>query len=202
MGRLFVIPARDESVAVVLRRGPAKWYHLILWDTRRDTFTHGAWIKGRIYEHSCDLSPDGQLFVYSVLQGSRAGTKFTHAWTAISRPPWLFALVLWPQGTTYFGGGKFTAARSLWGKTSAGTHPEFPFPRGRLEIANQPPPAPQERPSVEDADWAGYDHRGNVVYSKGDLLFRRTKSEDIPIADFSELTPNPQPAPEWAKRPL
>ena len=58
-------------------------------------------------EEKCDLSPDGRLFVYLVLQGSRWGTQFTNAWTAVSRVPWLTAPAVWPQGTTYGGGGRF-----------------------------------------------------------------------------------------------
>jgi hypothetical protein len=50
MTRLFVITARDEPTAVILRRGPSDWYHVIQWHTCRDAFVHGAWFKGRIYE--------------------------------------------------------------------------------------------------------------------------------------------------------
>ena len=35
MARLFVITARDEPTAVILRRGPSDWYHVIQWHTRR-----------------------------------------------------------------------------------------------------------------------------------------------------------------------
>ena len=202
MGHLFVIPARDEPVAVILRRGPSAWYHVILWDTRRDIFTHGAWFKGRIYEDRCDLSPDGRLFVYFVRQSSRRGTSFTHAWTAVSRPPWLHALVLWPQGTTYGGGGKFTAPRTLCGGSSDGTHPDFPFPAGRFQIADGAPELQQKCPVVPNADWSGCDQQGNVIYSKGHLLFRRKKREDVVVADFTALEPDPKPAPDWATRPL
>ena len=60
--RLFVVRARKAPFAVVLRRGPSKWYHIIKWDTDKDTFEHGAWFRGRIYEEECALSPDGSLF--------------------------------------------------------------------------------------------------------------------------------------------
>jgi hypothetical protein len=200
MGRLFVIPARDEPVAVILRRGPSRWYHVILWETRRDVFTHGAWLEGRIYEEKCDLSPDGRLFVYFVHQGSRAGTAFTHAWTAVSRPPWLHALVLWPQGMTYGGGGRFTGPRTIWGVSEKGTHPDFPF-RG-LQIADAPPEPRPPTNIVPEADWSGHDHAGHVIFSRQHVLYRRTKREDTIVADFSNLEPDPQPAPDWARRPL
>lgn len=202
MGHLFVIPARDEPVAIILRRGPSHWYHTILWDTRHDTFTHGAWFKGRIYEDKCDLSPDGRLFVYFVHKRSGEGTVSEHAWTAVSRPPWLYALVLWPQNTTYGGGGKFTEPRTLCGVSSNGTHPDFPFPTGRLQIADDPPRLTQQSPVVPEADWCGFDQRGDVIYSKGHVLFRRKKRTDVIVADFTALEPDPQPAPDWAKRPL
>lgn len=48
--RLFVITARDASLAVVVRRGPASWAQLTLWNTDSDDFTPGAWFRGRIYE--------------------------------------------------------------------------------------------------------------------------------------------------------
>jgi hypothetical protein len=79
MAKLFVIPAKNEPSAVVLRRGPSAWHHVIQWDTRRDRFVHGAWIKGRIYEEKCDVSPDGQLLLYFVHQGSRHQAQFTHS---------------------------------------------------------------------------------------------------------------------------
>ena len=66
--RLFVIPARDVAKAVIIRRGPSAWHHLIAWDTKRDVFEHGAWFRGRIYPERCDLSPDGELFLYFALQ--------------------------------------------------------------------------------------------------------------------------------------
>ncbi|MCL4267397.1 MAG: hypothetical protein KJ069_29740 [Anaerolineae bacterium] len=32
-------------------------------------------------------------------------TEYTYAWTAISKPPWLTALALWPKGDCWHGGG-------------------------------------------------------------------------------------------------
>ena len=205
MARLFVIPARDESVAVILRRGPSAWYHVILWDTRRDIFTHGAWLKGRIYEEKCDLSPDGKLFVYFVHQGSRGGTEYTHAFTAVSRPPWLHALILWPQETTYGGGGRFVgdrqlALRPLWHEPLRDTHPEYPV--CGIEIVDAPAKLHQSSGEVPDADWCGRDQKGRLIYTRGGVICYRHRGRDEVIADFSDLEPDPQPAPEWARRSL
>jgi len=108
--RLSVILARTRPLGVILRRGPSKWVQIILWHTDNDTFDYGQWFKGRIYEHRCDVSPDGSLFIYfaSKITGrTLKDQEYTHAWTAISRPPYLTALALWPEGDTYGGGGIF-----------------------------------------------------------------------------------------------
>jgi hypothetical protein len=62
--RLYAILARKSSVAVVFRRGPSNSVLLTQWNTDNDTFEHGQWLRGRIYERRCDLSPDGALLLY------------------------------------------------------------------------------------------------------------------------------------------
>src|SRR5581483_8801778 len=37
----------------------------------------------------------------------------TYAWTAISKPPWLTALALWPKGDCWHGGGLFHSSRRV-----------------------------------------------------------------------------------------
>jgi hypothetical protein len=105
--RLFVIFAKSAHEAVIFRRAPTTWYHVIRWNTRNDTFFRGAWLKGRIFPEKCDLSPDGELLLYSVHQGSRVQATYTDAWTAISRTPWLTAIGLWPQGDNVWRGRSF-----------------------------------------------------------------------------------------------
>src|SRR5262249_27737866 len=201
MPRLFVIPARSHPTAVILRRGPSAWYHVIQWNTRRDQFVHGAWIKGRIYEENCDVSPDGRLLVYCVHQARRFRTAFTHAWTAISRVPWLQALVAWPQGTTYGGGGRFIDNRSL-ALRGILNPPLEDFPLRGVQIVDGDTPLHDPTDDVPGADWCGRDHDDQVIFSRAGQLFRRTKGNDTLVEDFTELSPDPQPAPDWAGRPL
>jgi hypothetical protein len=52
-----------------------------------DIVEAGAWFKGSLYPEKCDLSPDGTLLLYFVLQGSRVQTSYSHDWTAVSRAP-------------------------------------------------------------------------------------------------------------------
>jgi hypothetical protein len=206
MSRLFVIPARDEPVAVIFRRGPSQWYHIVQWNTRLDTFVHGAWIKGRIYEEKCDISPDGRLLLYFVHQGSRRKTPFTDAWTAISRTPWLTALVVWPEGTTYGGGGRFLDNRRVAIRSVTDSTPFVPDSMGPIRGVEVTPGAPAELHSsdgeVGDADWSGRDHRDKTIFTRGERLYRRGSRDDVLLADFTGLKPDPQPAPDWATRPL
>ncbi|MEO6418727.1 MAG: hypothetical protein ABIP39_04940, partial [Polyangiaceae bacterium] len=198
--RLFVIMAKRAPIAIVVRKGPAAWTQLILWETKRDAFTEGAWFRGRIYADKCDLSPDGELFVYAAFQGQRLQTSFTQSWTAVSRPPWLHALVLWPMGTTYGGGGRFVDDRRLILRGVTKTHPKFPL-RG-LEIAPGPAERQASTDKVEGADWSGRDQREHLVFAARGRIFRRTSGKDVELSDFTTQRPDPQPPPEWATRPL
>lgn len=101
--RLFILLAAESPVGVVIRRGPSGQVLLIKWDLETDTFEHGQWLKGRVYERRCDLSPDGKLLLYFASDQRRAMSS----WTAVSRPPYFTALALWPKNSTYGGGGIF-----------------------------------------------------------------------------------------------
>jgi|694.fasta_scaffold76512_4 hypothetical protein len=203
MPRLYVITATAEPTAVILRRGPSRWYHVIQWDMHRDEFVHGAWVKGRIYEEKCDVSPDGRLLLYFIHQGNRVRTEFTDSWTAISRVPWLQALVVWPQGQTYGGGGRFVDDTSI---ALRGIHssPLDEFPANGIKVTSNNWETPVHHPTddVPDADWCGRDHKDRIIFSRGGSLFRRIKDKDMLIADFTDLTPSPQAAPDWAGKPL
>ena len=110
--RLHVFLAREAPTALILRRGPSKQVCTIGWDRTDDTFQLGQWLKGRIYEHRCDLSPDGRHFLYmaSKQQDWNKPDRAT-AWTAVSRAPYLKAVAFWEQDSTYGGGGQFLGDR-------------------------------------------------------------------------------------------
>ncbi|MCW0453747.1 hypothetical protein NB721_002833 [Xanthomonas sacchari] len=125
--RLFALLAREARTGVIFRRGPSKQVQLIHWDLRDDSFVHGQWFKGRIYERRCDLSPSGRLLVYfASKQRGDFGT-----WTALSRPPFFTALSLWPKGDCWGGGGMFEDERTLLlnHRPREGRDP-FPMPTG------------------------------------------------------------------------
>lgn len=107
--RLYVLLARDSSDAVIIRRGPSKRVQLVSWQRDEDKFAPGQWFKGRIYERRCDLSPSGKFLLYFAASHKPP----LYAWTAVSRPPFLSALALWPKGDCWGGGGLFVREREI-----------------------------------------------------------------------------------------
>ena len=111
--RIHVLLARDVPVGVVIRRGPAKSVAVLLWDRRNDHFRLGQWLRGRIYERRCDLSPDGEHLIYFAMKGKWSG-EAKGSWTAISRAPFLKALAMFPKGDCWNGGGLWTGNGLYW----------------------------------------------------------------------------------------
>lgn len=140
--RLYFLLARYANTAVIFRRGPSKWVQIIRWDTANDTFEPGQWFRGRIYEKRCDLSPNGRLMIYFASKFNSktiADDEYTYAWTAISRPPYLTALALWPKGDCWHGGGLFRTDKKVWlnhRPFQAVPHPNH-TPRGLEVITNR-----------------------------------------------------------------
>lgn len=107
--RLYCILARNTPLAVIFRRGPSKQVLLVLWHTKTDQFHEGQWLKGRIYERRCDLSPHGTRLIYFAANYK----KPYFSWTAVSKPPYLTALALWPKGDGWGGGGLFETEHKI-----------------------------------------------------------------------------------------
>jgi hypothetical protein len=82
---------------------------LLTWNTATDHVEAGQWLKGRIYERRCDLTPEGDLLLY--FAASYRPPYFS--WSALSRPPYLTALALWPKGDGWGGGGEFKERKVL-----------------------------------------------------------------------------------------
>jgi hypothetical protein len=134
--RLFILLAREAPVGVILRKGPTSWVQMIKWHTDTDQFVMGQWMKARVYENNCDLSPDGNLFIYLVRNGKgmRNHPDYGMMWTAISKPPYFTALALWPEHGTWRGGGRFLDNKTaLVNVPKDSYHPNHP-PRGIMVL--------------------------------------------------------------------
>ena len=107
--RIYAILARDGRSAVVFRRGPSRQVLVLRWWLDDDRIEPGQWLKGRIYERRCDLSPDGDLLIYFAAKWETPMST----WTAVSRTPYLTALAVWPKGDAWGGGGLFEGATSI-----------------------------------------------------------------------------------------
>lgn len=195
--RLSILKARDEPLAVILRRGPTSWFHVIRWHTVADTFEPGAWFRGRILEDRCDLSPNGELLLYSAHKGTHRDPSYGDRWTAVSRAPWLYALALWPHGSRWGGGGRFRGKRDvvLWSSRAIQPHPDH-RPRG-LKVAF-------EREAHTDLfeRAAGTDHEGNLIRVAQGALYRTRRGREDLVVDLNGIEPDPQAAPPWARTPL
>lgn len=107
--RIYAILAREAPVAVIFRRGPSRHVQILHWQTDTDFIEEGQWFKGRIYERRCDLSPSGRKLIYFA-----ANYKTPYAsWTAISKPPYLTAIAMWPKGDGWGGGGLFQKEKEI-----------------------------------------------------------------------------------------
>lgn len=114
--RLHLLVARQAPRILIIRRGPTRVYHLILWHCDRDTFEPGSWFRGTLYMQRCDLSWDGKLLVYFAMGNSAE----YYSWTAISQVPWLRAELFYPKNNTWHGGGIWTGSDQLWLNMPAG----------------------------------------------------------------------------------
>lgn len=117
--RLHVLLASQANLGLVIRRGPSKQVATILWNRHTDEFQLGQWLKGRIYERRCDLSPDGKHFIYFAMNG-KWDSEAMGSWTAISRAPYLKALAMFPKGDCWHGGGLWTSNTDYWANGGCG----------------------------------------------------------------------------------
>jgi len=113
--RITCIPAAAAPIVAVIRRGPSAWTQIGRWDVEHASYEPGAWVRARVYEDRCDLSPDGRWLAYFTLRGSArpewpAGITFI----AISRLPWVRALAAWSTCGTWTRGVHFVDDRRVW----------------------------------------------------------------------------------------
>lgn len=121
--RIFGLHAQNANRVVLIKRGPAQWTQVLLWETAINQIQEGAWIHGRLFPQRCDVSADGRWLCSMIYKGNNKG-PLTDSYVVISKVPWLTALVGWGYGTTYARGFHFVADRSVWkvGEPDLGSH--------------------------------------------------------------------------------
>lgn len=131
--RLHVIPAADS--AIVIRRGPSRWTHLLRWRLDPPEVEPGAWFGGRLYPRRCAVSADGALLGYFAISGKPPPWD---SYLAVSKAPWLHALAAWHWGSTWHWGceflpdGRFCTGETRPTAPDAGTYPAGLAPRPPL----------------------------------------------------------------------
>jgi hypothetical protein len=217
--QLSVRMASDAALAVVVARYSNSKSRMLLWETDRDVFHPGQWLKGGI--ELLDVSADGQYVAYYVTAPSRPVDYYI----AISKPPFLTALFLRPVsmvsgGIGYFRpeGGFFWAGMPQEGSWVPG-HPEYGYTRTE-------PGCPFEIGQVKDYDrvrqtlrekeiarlstisrplppiGVTWDHQGRQIFANGRHLIAIGKEDRriIDLLDMSKTTWSFVESPEWAKR--
>ena len=134
-----------------------------------------------------------------------AGYKYT--FTAVSRPPYLTALAMWPEGSTWGGGGRFIDNRTL--RVAYGAHgTSHPgVAHTTIFMAPMPPPHPNHLPvglrietdldhyapdagfrtsAISNSVWRGRDHQGRGIVARDGALFAlgRDRNETL-LRDFN-----------------
>jgi hypothetical protein len=102
--RLYCLVAQRASTAIVFRRGPAKWFHLLRWDLLSGALEPGAWVRKKLYPDRCDLSPDGTLLLFYL--GGGFGRYF-EVFGGVSSAPWLHPHTSWGEHGTWGRGSRF-----------------------------------------------------------------------------------------------
>ncbi|MBX2797877.1 MAG: hypothetical protein KTR31_09420 [Myxococcales bacterium] len=125
---LHVVWRPETQRAVILLRRSRR-FATFGWNRATDAITIGQWCKHKIYLRRCDLSVDGALWGYFALDGNwQSAAK--GSFSVIARPPYLKALVLFPQGDTWGGGVGFPDAGDRFVQIGTGTrHPYTLTPR-------------------------------------------------------------------------
>lgn len=106
--RIHAILSKESPYAIVIRRGPSKQVASFLWNRQDDSFVLGQWLKGRIYQYRCDISPDGKHWMYFAMD------RFSKTMTVVAKTPYLKALDFITQDDVWNGGGLFKSNTCYW----------------------------------------------------------------------------------------
>ena len=144
--RISLYLARDAPVVAIIRRGPTKWTQMLKWNLLDDSIESGQWFRGRVYSKRSAISPSGTYLIYFAADWSKRVREFGPTWTAISRVPYFTALALWPEDSTWGGGGFFVEEYEVAFKTGdLELAPGFSVPTKFKHMVANLPPYPKKR---------------------------------------------------------
>lgn len=194
---LHLFFASQNTRAVILYRATNSLYRLIGWDTNSDRFEPGQWLKPRVFEHDCALSPDGRHFLYAAMQ---KGTS--DAFMAISKPPYFTAVAYFPNMDSYSVNGFFIDNTTLSFSRAATGGAEITLSCGlhidRDEKYWQHLRTAPKRKNIPDEEIARIraiidERRGQLAaliddyHCDGAKLLRKTSGKDNLLQDFSDM---------------
>lgn len=102
--RMYGILATKAPIALIFRRGPSRWFHLLRWRLDTGILEPGVWVAKKLFPRRCDLSADGELLLYYIAGGFEGGYRVLGG---ISRTPWLRPLAKWDEHATWGRGSCF-----------------------------------------------------------------------------------------------
>lgn len=122
--KVHVLRAAEAPLALIFRRGPQQSWSMVLWNFRERTLEGGAWTRLSLYPDRSSLSPDGKYLLYFAADRRRSYVPVTDAifdrsnwpteYTALSRPPHLYALAAWWEIGSWTHGYHFVSDTSVW----------------------------------------------------------------------------------------
>lgn len=154
--RIFVLLASEARLGVVLAW--RRYTCCFLWRLEDDVLERGNCMGAKICPERSDLSPDGRHMIYFAAN-HKSDDPRSGAWTSISRPPWLKAIALYPEGLALSGGGYFLS-NDTWVFTGYGWPRSMALFSDESGLVRVRPPHPAVRgiPASRSAHlrrWAG-----------------------------------------------
>lgn len=111
---LYCVLATDAAIAAVFQRHSHRWWRVLAWDVNKRTVSPGAWFRGQLHPRGASVSTCGTYLHYQARKPKRhpfwsAGRSAVDGYHAISKLPWLSALIAWRFAPVSGGSGAWEA---------------------------------------------------------------------------------------------
>lgn len=185
--------ARDVPVAVVIAVYSSRSSRIFLWDTERDVFLPGQWIRSRLT--LLDVSPCGRYVAYLAENRRRKVPLYI----AVSRPPYLTALFFQPISDIGLSGAFFSPSHGFeWRGTKMSdrewegreerpdgyVRPGAPFEIVKSSIGRWDFRARDGRCSASPPSTHVVDPRGRILKVRSEKIFAIANGEEVEMMDL------------------